>query len=97
MGRLCASIVTRRADVHSVAVGVVLHDLNQAAAVADHVVLLADGRVRCSGTPAQVLTTERLSETYGLRVDVDVDSATGLLQARPVGRYCARAAQTVSA
>ena len=42
-------LVRRLADEHGVAVGVVLHDLNQAAAVADHVVLLRSGVVQASG------------------------------------------------
>lgn len=75
---------------HGVAVGVVLHDLNQAAAIADHVVLLDAGHVRASGTPSEVLTDEHLSETYGIRVDVSTDPDTGHLIARPVGRHTHR-------
>ena len=60
-------LVRDLADEHGVAVGVVLHDLNQAAAVADHVVLLDGGRVRAAGTPAEVLTADALTETYGIR------------------------------
>ena len=44
------------ATKHDVAVGVVLHDINQAAAIADEVVLLQCGRVRASGPPSEVLT-----------------------------------------
>ena len=61
------------ADDHGVAVGVVLHDLNQAAAVADRVVLLDQGRVRATGTPAEVLQADALTETYGIRIDVSTD------------------------
>src|SRR4051794_36539998 len=61
------------ADEHGVAVGVVLHDLDQAAAVADEVVLLHQGVVRATGTPAEVLTSELLTEIYGLHIDVTVD------------------------
>lgn len=80
------------ADDHGVAVGVVLHDLNQAAAVADHVVLLRKGAVRASGTAAEVMTADTLSETYGLRIDVSVDPFTGLVRTEPVGRHTARRA-----
>ncbi|MBI9114430.1 ABC transporter ATP-binding protein [Sanguibacter sp. YZGR15] len=85
------------ADDHGVAVGVVLHDLNQAAAVADHVVLLRQGVVLASGAPADVLTADALSETYGLRIDVSTDPCTGLVRTEPVGRHTARRAATVSA
>ena len=72
-------LVRDLADDHGVAVGVVLHDLNQAAAVADQVVLLDGGRVRAAGTPAEVLTADALTETYGIRIEVATDPATGHL------------------
>jgi ferric hydroxamate transport system ATP-binding protein len=78
------------ADESGIAVGVVLHDLDQAAAVADDVLLLADGRVRAVGPPATVLTSELLTETYGIRIAVDRDPVTGLLRVRPVGRHTTR-------
>ncbi|MGY0233854.1 ABC transporter ATP-binding protein [Longispora urticae] len=80
-------LVRDLADDHGVAVGVVLHDLNQAAAVADRLVLLHGGSVRATGTPAEVLTGTHLTETYGIRVDVDLDPGTGRLTTYPVGRH----------
>lgn len=77
------------ADEHGVAVGVVLHDLDQAAAVADRVVLLHQGRVHATGSPAEVLTAEALTEVYGLRIDVQV-SADGRVHLQPVGRHTHR-------
>lgn len=78
------------ADAHGVAVGVVLHDLNQAAAVADRVALLDSGRVRAIGSPVEVLTSEVLTETYGIRIDVRVDPDTGRPSTQPVGRHTGR-------
>ncbi len=78
------------ADDHGVAVGVVLHDLDQAAGVADDIVLLDEGRVRAVGSPADVLTRTRLSATYGIEVDVELDPLTGSLRTRPVGRHTPR-------
>ena len=78
------------ADEHGAAVGVVLHDLDQAAAVADQVVLLDNGRVRAAGPPAEVLRADALSETYGIRIDVHLDPATGRLITQPVGRHTDR-------
>jgi iron complex transport system ATP-binding protein len=77
------------ADQHGVAVGVVLHDLDQAAAVADRVALLQEGRVRAAGPPTDVLTGEALTETYGIRVEVSIDATTGRLTTCPVGRHSA--------
>ena len=51
------------------AVVVVLHDLNAALAYADTVTLLAAGRVVATGSAADVLTPERVSEVYGQPVD----------------------------
>jgi iron complex transport system ATP-binding protein len=47
-----------------------LHDLNLAALYADRVALLVDGRLQAVGTPAEVLTAERLSQAYRLPLHV---------------------------
>jgi iron complex transport system ATP-binding protein len=52
------------------AVVVTLHDLNQAALVADRVALLADGRLLALGTPAEVLTAGLLTRAYDVPVAV---------------------------
>ena len=88
-------LVRDLADEHQVAVGLVLHDLDQAAAVADVLALLDRGRVRAVGAPEEVLTAERLSETYGIRVEVDMDPVTGALRTRAVGRHATRRAGAV--
>ncbi|WP_433133059.1 ABC transporter ATP-binding protein [Micromonospora sp. CA-240977] len=84
-------LVRDLANDHDVAVGVVLHDLNQAAAVADEVVLLHQGRVRATGAPAAVFTEDALTETYGIRIEVTTDPVSGLVTTRPVGRHPIRA------
>lgn len=78
------------ADDHGIAVGVVLHDLDQAAAVADRIVLLRAGRVIADGEPEHVLTPERLTDTYGIRIEVSTDPLTGRLRTRAIGRHHAR-------
>ncbi|NPC95678.1 heme ABC transporter ATP-binding protein [Nocardioides sp. zg-DK7169] len=62
--------VVREAAEAGAAVVVVLHDLSLAAAYADRVCVLADGRLRADGAPADVLTGELLTEVYGHPVDV---------------------------
>jgi len=52
------------------AVVVVLHDLTLAAAYADRVVLLAEGRVRGEGRPHDVLTGELLTDVYRHPIEV---------------------------
>ncbi|MFY7065820.1 ABC transporter ATP-binding protein [Nocardiopsis changdeensis] len=75
------------AQDHGAAVGVVLHDLDHAARVADTLVLLDAGRVRAAGDPAEVLTEENLGEVYGIPVEVTRDPRTGRLRMDPVGRH----------
>ncbi|MEU4157287.1 ABC transporter ATP-binding protein [Actinoplanes sp. NPDC026670] len=82
------------ADDHGAAVGVVLHDLDHAARVADTLVLLHNGRIHAAGDPHEVLTAEHLSEVYDLRVDVEADPRTGRLRIDPVGRHPARTRTT---
>ncbi|HWA43778.1 MAG TPA: heme ABC transporter ATP-binding protein [Hypericibacter adhaerens] len=43
-----------------------LHDLNLAAAFADRVLLIAEGRFVAEGTPAEVLTPQQAGAVYGL-------------------------------
>ena len=59
------------------AVAVVTHDLNLAAEFADRLLLLGDGRVRGVGTPAEVLTAERIEALFGVPVVVDANPANG--------------------
>lgn len=47
---------------------VVLHDLAQAARVADDAVLMAGGRIVASGAAGEVLTADRLGELFGVRL-----------------------------
>ncbi len=44
----------------------VLHDLDQAAAVCDRVLMLDQGRVVAVGTPDEVLTADRVREVFGV-------------------------------
>lgn len=55
----------------------VLHDLNQAARFADHLVLMRDGRIVTQGTPERVLTPEQVRDTFDLRAQVVADPETG--------------------
>nr|WP_297430262.1 ABC transporter ATP-binding protein [uncultured Actinotalea sp.] len=78
-------LVRDLAEEHGVAVGVVLHDLEQAARVADRLVLLHRGVVVGDGRPQDVLDAPTLSEVYGLRVEVSLD-LHGHVRLHPVGR-----------
>ncbi len=51
----------------------VLHDLNLAAAYADRLVWMADGRIVADGPVADTLTPERIREVYGVAATVSLD------------------------
>ncbi|OIV37053.1 ABC transporter [Mangrovactinospora gilvigrisea] len=55
----------------------VLHDLNQAARYADHLVAMRGGRIVAEGAPADVVTAELVEEVFGLRAVVIEDPVTG--------------------
>ncbi|WP_424014405.1 ABC transporter ATP-binding protein [Halorubrum xinjiangense] len=63
-------IIETLRDESEVTVVVVLHDIEQAARLADRVVALADGEIRARGPPEEVVTEELLSEVF--RVDAEV-------------------------
>jgi iron complex transport system ATP-binding protein len=85
-------LVRDLADDHGVALGLVLHALDQAAAVADTVVLLHRGRVRGTGAPEDVLTGDLLSEVYGLPIRTLRDPDTGVVRCEPRSRHGQRRA-----
>ncbi|MGK5497086.1 ABC transporter ATP-binding protein [Streptomyces sp. URMC 125] len=55
----------------------VLHDLNQAARYADHLVALREGRIAAQGPPAEVVTADLVREVFGLAAVVVPDPVTG--------------------
>ncbi|MDX2355969.1 ABC transporter ATP-binding protein [Dietzia sp. PP-33] len=64
----------------------VLHDLNHAARYADHIIAMRDGRIVATGTPEQVVTSERVEEIYDLPNVVIPDPVTGGPLVVPRGR-----------
>ncbi|MFD4632658.1 ABC transporter ATP-binding protein [Streptomyces sp. NPDC058284] len=58
-------------------VAVVLHDLNQAARYADHLVAMKDGAVVAEGAPARIVTESLVREVFGLECVVVPDPVTG--------------------
>ncbi|XUK64553.1 ABC-type iron transporter, ATPase subunit [Plantibacter sp. RU18] len=81
-------------DEHGVAVGIVLHDLDHAARVADHLLLLSAGRIHAAGHPVDVLTSANISAVYEIPVEVELDPRTNHLRIDPVGRHANRTART---
>lgn len=62
--------MARRMANDGCAVVVVLHDLSLASAYADRMALISGGGLEAIGTPAEVLTEERIERVYGLPVQL---------------------------
>lgn len=65
---------------------VVLHDIGQAARFADHLVVMANGRVRMAGSPSEVITSAMLSDVYDIDAHVFADPISGTPQISPQPR-----------
>ncbi|WP_438294573.1 ABC transporter ATP-binding protein [Streptomyces sp. HUAS TT7] len=55
----------------------VLHDLNQAARYASHLIAMREGRVVAEGAPSEVVTASLVEEVFGVRCQVIPDPETG--------------------
>lgn len=66
----------------------VLHDLNLAAAYADHLVMMCDGRIVTSGAPSEVFTAPNLKRVFDLDAHVINDPESGSPICVPRKRHC---------
>ena len=64
------ALIKQLARVDHKTIIVALHDLNQAAQIADRILLLSNGQVKAFGTPREVLRQQVISETYHLQVTI---------------------------
>jgi len=63
----------------------VLHDINQAARYAQHLIALIDGRIAHRGTPREMLTPAVLADVFGIEAEVLADSRGGAPFCIPLG------------
>lgn len=68
-------------------VAMVLHDLNLAARYADELIAVKEGTVVAQGSPAEVITAERVRGVFGLTASVVPDPVTGTPLVVPIGRH----------
>lgn len=73
--QLDAAACLRGAADQGAGVAVVLHDLTQAARLADRVILMKEGEVLAAGTVPDVMTPAVLGAAYGVRVHVGQDAS----------------------
>ncbi|WNI14926.1 ABC transporter ATP-binding protein [Actinacidiphila sp. ITFR-21] len=64
----------------------VLHDLNQAARYATHLIAMRDGRVEAQGPPAEIITAELVQRVFGVRCRIIEDPETGTPLVVPAAR-----------
>ncbi len=69
-------LVRKRCEQGASAV-VITHDLNLAAAFADEIIMLKDGRIVAKGAPEEVLTSENILDVFGVDVMLDENPASG--------------------
>src|SRR5699024_10047235 len=60
------SLVRDLNQQHGITVGWVLHDLNQAAAYSDQIIMLKNGAVVCHGHPDDVMTPASIRQVFGI-------------------------------
>ncbi len=63
----------------------VLHDINQAARFATHLIAMKEGRIVAEGEPAQVVTSELIADLFDLQARVIVDPVYGVPVVLPGG------------
>jgi iron complex transport system ATP-binding protein len=61
----------------------ILHDLNLAAAFADRLIVLNDGRIAAQGSPASILTADLIRSVWHVDVRVSGDPPTVIVEHRP--------------
>lgn len=64
----------------------VLHDLNQAARFASHLVVMHAGRIVAEGPPDEILSAELVQEVFGLPCEIVPDPQTGTPMVVPHAR-----------
>lgn len=78
--------LVRRLAGEGLGVGMVTHDLNQAARYCDRMVLLFEGRIERDGPPAEVMDPDTLRRVYQTELMVEPNPVTGTPMVVILGR-----------
>lgn len=72
-------LVKRLNKEHGLTIVMVLHDMNQAIQYSDHIILMQQGKIIAEGTPAEVITTERVRDVYNVEAKIYEDDEAGIV------------------
>lgn len=75
----------------------VLHDLNQAARYATHLIAMREGRIEAQGPPAEIITAELVERVFGVRCRIIDDPESGTPMVVPAARRAPATAATAAA
>ena len=81
-----AALLARLNRERRVTMVLATHDLNLAASLCDHLILMRGGRVLAHGTPADVLTAATVQQLYDVDADVRFHEGAGHLTVTPMRR-----------
>lgn len=71
------TLVQELSRIYGITVGWVLHNLNNAAAYSDHIIMLRSGKIFAEGSPADIMTPSTIREVFGIDVIIVSDPETG--------------------
>ena len=74
----------------------VLHDLNQAARYATHLIAMRDGRIEAQGRPGDIITTDLVERVFGVRCRIIEDPESGTPLVVPAARRATAAGATAA-
>lgn len=72
-------LLTDMAHQHKRTLVIVLHELNLAAAYADHLIMMKEGKIYAQGTPEQVFNSDNLKAVFGLSATILKDPISNSL------------------
>lgn len=82
-------LVSRLVAERGKTVVAVLHDLNQAARYADHMVMLRKGKIVATGRPSVVMTAEIVQHVFGVAAIIIADPVAGTPMCIPAASWLA--------
>jgi iron complex transport system ATP-binding protein len=78
------SILLQLNEQRNLTIVISTHDLNLAAGLCRHLILLDRGRVLAAGSSEEMLNPQLIQQLYGVEVDISVHAATGRLTVFPL-------------